>query len=269
MKHSFLKILLVPHDKGQNRWLKIPVFVLFVIGLILILIGFFFFDNLKNFVNTASLAFLETDNQKLEQKIAEFKRKAAEFEGAIDSLLNEQNRILKEHHIMAEVYEYNFEFSPDSLLIMSRWVDSVLRVTSRLDRSVLKSMPSIMPVKGRIIRKFGEQVDPYTGKKKPHKGISILAALNAPVISTGDGIVIEIGNDKGKGLFVEVSHSCGFVSSYSHLLNSAVKEGQSVERGSVIGYVGQSGRAPYPYLYYEVKKGSTNLDPENFIFGGF
>ncbi|MEJ2567533.1 MAG: M23 family metallopeptidase [candidate division WOR-3 bacterium] len=269
MKHSFLKILLVPHDKGQNRWLKIPVFILFFVALILIFLGFFFFDNLQNFVNVASLAFLETDNQKLEQKIAEFKIKAEEFEGAIDSLLNEQNRILREHNIMAEVSENKFCFSPDSLIAMSRWVDSVFRVTSRLDRSVLKSMPSIMPVKGRIIRRFGEQVDPYTGKKKPHKGISILAELNAPVVSTGDGIVMEVGNDKGKGLFVEISHSCGFVSSYSHLLNSAVKEGESVKRGSVIGYVGQSGRAPYPYLYYEVKKGNTNLDPENFIFGGF
>jgi murein DD-endopeptidase MepM/ murein hydrolase activator NlpD len=268
MKHSFLKVLLVPHDKGQNRWLKIPVFVLFFIGLILILIGFFFFDNLQNFVNVASLAFLETDNQKLEQKIAEFRIKAAEFEGTINSLLNEQNKILKEHHIMAEASEYSFDFSPDSLLIMSRWIDSVFKVTSEIDRFILRSMPSIMPVKGRIIRRFGEQIDPYTGKKKPHKGISILAILNAPVVSTGDGIVIEVDNDKGKGLFVEISHSCGFVSSYSHLFNSAVKEGESVKRGFVIGYVGQSGRAPYPYLYYEVKKGNTNLDPENFIFGG-
>jgi len=268
MKHSFLKILLVPHDKGQNKWLKIPVFVLFFVAIILVLLGFFFFDNLQNFVNVASLAFLETDNQKLEQKIAEFKKKSAEFEGVIDSLLNEQNRILREHHIAAEVTENEFYFSPDSLLAMSRWVDSVFRVASRLDFSVLKSIPSIMPVKGCVIRRFGEQVDPYTGKKKPHKGVSILAGLNAPVVSTGDGIVLEVGNDKGKGLFVEISHSCGFVSSYSHLLNSAVKEGENVQRGSVIGYVGQSGRAPYPYLYYEIKRDNMNLDPENFIFGG-
>jgi len=268
MKRSFLKILLVPHDSGQYRWLKIPVCVIFLVVLVLIFVGFFFFDNLQNFVNVASLAFLETDNQKLEQKIAEFKRKSVEFEGIIDSILEEQNRILKDQNIVAEISEYKFDFSPDSLLAISRWIDSVFKASSRLDRSVLSSMPSIMPVNGRIIRKFGEQMDPYTGKKKPHKGISILASLNDPVVSAGDGIVKEVGNDKGKGLFVEISHSCGFISCYSHLLTSSVKEGESVERGSVIGYVGQSGRAPYPYLYYEVKKENVNLDPENFIFGG-
>jgi len=269
MKHSFLKILLIPHDKGEKKWLKIPVCVLILIALILICIVFFFFDNLQSFVTVASLAFLETDNQKLEQKVVEFRRKTAEFEWAIDSLLKEQHRILKEHNISAEISEYDFDFSPDSLLAISRWIDSVFKASSELDRSVLRSMPSIMPVDGRIIRKFGEQVDPYTGKKKPHKGISILAALNAPVVSTGEGVVKQVGNEKGKGLFVEISHSCGFVSSYAHLFNYTVKAGETVKRGAVIGYVGQSGRAPYPYLYYEVKKENINLDPENFIFGGF
>jgi murein DD-endopeptidase MepM/ murein hydrolase activator NlpD len=268
MKHSFLKIILIPHDKGQNKWLKIPFFVVILIGLILILSGFFFFNNLQNFVNVSSLAFLETDNQKLKEKIADLRERAAEFEGKIDSLLEEQYRAFKEHNIMEDVPQSRFDFSPESLLVMSQWVDSVFEVTSSQDYSILSSMPSIMPVKGRIIRRFGKQVDPYTGRRKPHKGISILTSLNTPVVSTGDGIVREVGNDKGKGLFVEITHSCGLVSSYSHLLNSTVKEGESVKRGSVIGYVGQSGRAPYPYLYYEIKKDNINLDPENLIFGG-
>ncbi len=270
MKHSFLKIVLIPHDKGQNKWLKIPFFVIILIVLLLILSGFFFFNNLQNFVNVSSLAFLETDNQKLKEKVTDLRKRAAEFEGKIDSLLKEQYIAFREHNIMEYIPQSTFNFSPESLMVMSLWVDSVFEVTSKLDYSILSSMPSIMPVKGRIIRRFGKQIDPYTGKKKPHKGISILTSLNTPVVSTGDGIVRQVGNDKGKGLFVEIAHpSCGLVSSYSHLLNSAVKEGESVKRGSIIGYVGQSGRAPYPYLYYEIKKDNINLDPENLIFGGF
>lgn len=268
MKLSFLKIILIPHDKGQNKWLKIPFFVIILIFLILILSGFFFFNNLQNFVNVSSIAFLETDNQKLKGKVADLRSRAAEFEGKIDSLLEEQYRAFREHNIMEEIPQSSFNFSPESLLVMSCWVDSVFEVISEFDYSILSSLPSIMPVKGHIIRRFGEQIDPYTGKKKPHKGISILASLNAPVVSTGKGIVRQVGNDKGKGLFVEIVHTCGLISSYSHLLNSTVKEGQNVERGDVIGYVGQSGRAPYPYLYYEVKKDNVNLDPENLIFGG-
>jgi len=268
MKLSFLKIVLIPHDKGQNKWFKVPFFVLILIVLILILTVFFFFNNLQNFVNVSSLTFLETDNQKLKSKVAVLRERAAEFEGKIDSLLEEQYRAFEEYNIMEDVPQSSFNFSPESLLVISCWVDSVFEVTSKLDYPTLSSLPSVMPVKGRIIRRFGEQIDPYTGKKKPHKGISILASLNAPVVSTGKGIVREVGNDKGKGLFVEIVHTCGLTSSYSHLLNSTVEEGQDVKRGDVIGYVGQSGRAPYPYLYYEVKKGNVNLDPENLIFGG-
>jgi murein DD-endopeptidase MepM/ murein hydrolase activator NlpD len=269
MKNSFLKIVLVPHDKGQNVWLKIPLFVLILIVLIFILGGFFFFNNLQNFVNVSSLTFLKADNQKLKEKVSALREKAMEFEEEIDSLLKEQEKAFKEHHITANIPESNFYFPPESLLVISRWIDSVFEVTSGFDNSLLRSIPSIMPAKGHIISKFGEKIDPYTGRKKPHKGISILTSLNTPVVSTADGTVTHVGNDRGKGLFVEIRHSCGLVSSYSHLLKTTVKEGQKVKRGSVIGYVGQSGRAPYPYLYYEVRKGKINLDPENLIFGGY
>ncbi len=268
MKLSFLKVILIPHDKGQNKWFKIPFIALILIVLILILSGVFFFNNLQNFVNASSLGFLETDNQKLKEKVADLRKKASEFEGKIDSLLRQQDRVFEEHNILENIPQRNFHLSPDSLLVMSMWIDSVFEITSKLDYAFLSSMPSVMPVRGRIIRRFGEQIDPYTGKKKPHKGISILASLNAPVVSTGDGVIIQVGNDKGKGLYVEISHRCGIISSYSHLLNSTVKEGESVKRGDIIGYVGQSGRAPYPYLYYEIKKDNINLDPENLIFGG-
>jgi murein DD-endopeptidase MepM/ murein hydrolase activator NlpD len=92
--------------------------------------------------------------------------------------------------------------------------------------------------------------------------------LNTPVVSTADGVVTQVGHDRGRGLFVEIRHTCGLVSSYSHLLKNTVNKGEKVKRGSVIGYVGQTGRAPYPYLYYEVKRGKINLDPEDLIFGG-
>jgi len=269
MKNSFLKLVLIPHDKGQNVWLKIPLFVLILVVLIFILVGFFFFNNLQNFVNVSSLTFLKTDNQKLKEKVIVLRKRAAEFDEEIDSLLKEQNKAFKEHHIMENIPESDFCFPPESLMVISRWIDSVFEVTSELDNSLLHSVPSIMPVKGHVISRFGERVDPYTGRKKPHKGISILTSLNTPVASTADGIVTQVGHDRGRGLFVEIRHTCGLVSSYSHLLKNTVNEGEKVKRGSVIGYVGQTGRAPYPYLYYEVKKGKINLDPENLIFGGY
>ena len=261
--------MLVPHDRGQNRWLKIPVFILILLVLIFFLVGFFFFNNLQKFVNVSTLAFLKSDNQKLKEKVAVLREKSAEFEEEIDSLLNEQVRTLKRHNIMPETTASAFDFPPESLLVISEWIDSVFVVATKMDNSLLKSIPSIMPVEGPIIKKFGTQIDPYTGRKKPHKGISILAPLKTPIIASGDGVVTQVGKDRGKGIFVEIKHSCGLTSSYSHLFQATIKVGKKVKRGDKIGYVGQTGRAPYPYLFYEIKKGKVNLDPEDLIFGGY
>ena len=57
--------------------------------------------------------------------------------------------------------------------------------------------------------------------------------------------------------------------SYDNKTNHLNNVNLNIAKGDVIGFVGQSGRAPYPYLYYEVKKDNINLDPENLIFGGF
>jgi murein DD-endopeptidase MepM/ murein hydrolase activator NlpD len=268
MKNLFLKAILIPHDKGQNKWLKIPLVILVLVFIILILSGFFFFNNLQNFVNVSSLNFLESDNQKLKEKVSNLREKTAEFEEEIDSLLAKQKKTFQEHNIMEGTPGKLFDFPPESLLVISEWIDSIFEVTSEMDYFLLNSIPSILPAKGHIIRRFGEQIDPYTGKRKPHRGISILASLNSPVFAAGDGTVIQIGNDKGRGLYVEIVHKCGLISSYSHLLNYTVKKGEKVKRGKTIGYVGQSGRAPYPYLYYEVKKDNVNLDPEKLIFWG-
>lgn len=268
MKNSFLKFILIPHDEGENKWVKLPLFLIILIVIIFILSGFFFFNNLHRFVNVSSVAFLKTDNQKLEKKVKTLRKKVHNFKGTVDSLLEIQDSTFKTHHILEDIPSDSLHFPPETLLVISQWIDSVFETSLQEEKVLLESIPSIMPVKGRIIKKFGEQIDLYTDKKKPHKGIDILAPLKSPVVSSGKGVVKEVSHNRGKGLFVEISHQSGFISSYCHLLNSTVKKGDRVGRGSLIGYVGQSGRAPYPYLYYEIRKDTVYLDPENFIFRG-
>jgi len=112
MKNLFLKVILIPHDKGQNKWLKIPSLLLVLVLLILIFSGFFFFNNLQNFVNVSSLNFLKSDNQKLKEKVTALRKKALEFEEEIDSLLAEQKKTFEEHNIMESTPEKTFNYSP-------------------------------------------------------------------------------------------------------------------------------------------------------------
>lgn len=260
---------MVPHQKGQNIWVKIPIFFLILLFLFFFLGTVFFLTNIRDFFNTSSIAFLEIDNQKLKEKINIFKEKVEIFEDKIDSLLEEQNKVLEEHHILKNDKKDSLYFSPESLFVVSKWIDSIFISATKKYYSILSSVPSIMPVKGYIITKFGKRVDPFTGLVKTHPGIRILAPINTPVVSSGDGVVRDVGNTKGKGIFVEIEHPSGFVSSYSHLLRATVREGEKVKRGTVIGYIGQTGRAPYPYLFYEIRKGSTFIDPEKIMMGGY
>jgi murein DD-endopeptidase MepM/ murein hydrolase activator NlpD len=172
------------------------------------------------------------------------------------------------HHLKATGKETLKIYTLDSLLMWTKWIDTILKVTLSTSDSILKKVPSILPVDGYIIKYFGKQVDPFTDKEKPQYGIDILASLNSPIIATGGGKVLKIAQKKGLGLYVEIAHWRDFITLYGHLLSTTVKEGDFVKRGDIIGYVGESGRAPYPYLYYEVRKDSVYIDPLDVIIGG-
>ncbi len=267
MKNLFLKFLIVPHGSGKKRWVKLPIFFLLLVVLILALTGFFFWNNFQRYVNISSIVFLKTDNKMLEEKIKLLQEKRDYLKSSTDSLLKVQEKTLEKHNITQEEPKIVNMNPPDTLLILSRWVETVLKTSLKMD-SVLKKLPSIKPVEGYIIKPFGRQIDPYTGKEKPHNGVDILTSLNSPVVSTADGTVKKVDHEEGKGLYVEVAHWNNFITLYGHLLSTVVKEGALVKRGDILGYVGQSGKAPYPYLYYEVRKDSVILNPVNVIFGG-
>lgn len=268
MKNSFLKFLVVPHGNGEKRWVRLPIIFLFFGVLIIILIVFFFINNLGKYVDVTSIAFLRTDNKRLKEKVELLAEKRDSLQSVSDSLLKEQ-RAVKEKHYLANIDTIDAKsYSLDTLIMWEKWIDSVLNTVLETDRKILSKVPSILPVKGYIVKHFGEIVDPFTEKKKPHMGINILAPMNSPVISAARGKVTGVKHDKGKGLFVEISHWGNIITLYGHLLSVAVSEGDSVEKGQIIGYVGQSGRAPYPYLYYEVKRDSININPEDVIFRG-
>jgi murein DD-endopeptidase MepM/ murein hydrolase activator NlpD len=125
----------------------------------------------------------------------------------------------------------------------------------------LSTTPSIMPAAGWLSSQFGTRPDPFTGREQMHWGVDISTNTGNPIVATADGIVLQILNDKYLGKHIILSHGNGFTTLYGHMSGFAVRAGQQVKRGDVIGYVGQTGKAVGPHVHYEVHKDGKPVNP--------
>lgn len=124
------------------------------------------------------------------------------------------------------------------------------------------AMPSFRwPVKGRIIAGFGQNANGTT-----NDGINLAVPEGTPVKAAEDGVVAYAGNElKGYGNLVLVRHSNGYVSAYANASELLVKRGDSVKRGQTIAHAGQTGNVTSPQLHFEIRKGSTPVDPTKYL----
>ncbi|MCX6562669.1 MAG: M23 family metallopeptidase [Candidatus Aminicenantes bacterium] len=132
--------------------------------------------------------------------------------------------------------------------------------------SRLAVTPTIKPVVGGLISSnFGWRSDPFTGQRTFHWGIDIVAAWGNPVIAPADGFVLKVSSDKYLGNSITLSHGLGVTTLYGHLSKFAVREGQKIKRGDVIGSVGATGKALGPHLHYEVHLNDKPVNPYNYL----
>jgi murein DD-endopeptidase MepM/ murein hydrolase activator NlpD len=136
-------------------------------------------------------------------------------------------------------------------------------------KAIAHIMPIHNPVLGRSVSSsFGVRRDPLLRTPAMHSGIDFRAPSGTPVSSTGAGTVVKAGWNGGYGRMVEVDHGHGFTSRYAHMSRISVKEGQTVEKDTVLGEVGTSGRSTGPHLHYEVRHNGEARDPLRFLKAG-
>ena len=133
------------------------------------------------------------------------------------------------------------------------------------NREMLASTPSIWPTEGWLSSKFGNRRSPFTGQREFHKGIDISAPQGTPIFATAKGRVTKAGHDGGYGKILVLEHGFGLKTIYAHMQKFAVNKGQEVERGELIGYVGNTGRSTGPHLHYEVRLNNVPVNPANYI----
>jgi murein DD-endopeptidase MepM/ murein hydrolase activator NlpD len=119
------------------------------------------------------------------------------------------------------------------------------------------------PVRGRVITSFGTKVN---GQR--NDGIDLAVPEGTSVRAAGDGVVAYAGNElKGYGNLILVRHSNGFVTAYAHASEIMVKRNEKVRRGQVIAKSGQTGNVSGPQLHFEIRKGSSPIDPMQHLPG--
>ena len=112
---------------------------------------------------------------------------------------------------------------------------------------------------------FGYRRDPFTGQRAFHKGLDIVAMLDTPVMAPADGIVTRATREPDYGQVVYLSHGGGITTRYAHLRGFNVRVGQEIQRGDVIGFVGNTGRSLGYHLHYEVLLHGTKMNPMDYI----
>lgn len=127
------------------------------------------------------------------------------------------------------------------------------------------TQPSLWPVNGRLMSRFGAREDPFHGGQAFHAGVDISAPTGTAVRATADGIVTVAEWAGAYGRLIVVDHGRGVHTYYAHLSRIDVLSGQEVRRGEIIGAVGASGRVTSPHLHYEVRMRGTPVNPYNFL----
>jgi murein DD-endopeptidase MepM/ murein hydrolase activator NlpD len=139
-------------------------------------------------------------------------------------------------------------------------IEDVVAEPEEKRKVVYKKLDFIWPVEGKISNVF------EGAESKRHQGIDISSSLGTPIKASNAGTVIYSNNTiKGYGNLIIVRHSEEFVSVYAHNQANLVEEGMWVEKGQIIGKVGQTGRASGPHLHFEIRRNNKAIDPLLFL----
>ena len=134
---------------------------------------------------------------------------------------------------------------------------------NREGKSVKKTLMRT-PIDGaRLSSRYGKRKHPILGFTKMHRGVDFAAPKGTPIMAAGDGVIEAVGRKGNYGKYIRIRHNSTYKTAYGHLsrYKRGLKKGKRVKQGSIIGYVGSTGRSTGPHLHYEVIKNGKKTNP--------
>lgn len=153
----------------------------------------------------------------------------------------------------------------------SRSLDEVADLALKKE-DMLRHLPAIPPVEIEVMKRanlssYGMRIHPITKVRTMHEGMDFSARTGTPIYATGDGRVTFAGRDNsGYGMYVIIDHGYGYKTLYGHMSKILIRRGRKVERGEIIGHVGNTGRSSGPHLHYEVIVRGRKVNPIGYYY---
>ncbi len=156
------------------------------------------------------------------------------------------------------------------LYVQSKSFDEVWALVKN-KATMMASIPAIQPVANkdltRVASGYGMRIHPIYKTEKLHTGMDFTAPIGTEIYATGNGVVSKIElNGRGYGNNVLIDHGYGYETLYGHMSKVKVFVGQKINRGDLVGLVGNSGTSSGPHLHYEVRKNNNPVNPVNYYY---
>ena len=126
-----------------------------------------------------------------------------------------------------------------------------------------------LSVKAPITTPFGSRRNYVGGGYEVHDAIDFGVPSGTPILAPQRGRVVLAEFQKVRGGIVIIDHGLGVHTAYFHQSRIQVKVGDMVSTGNLIGYVGTTGLSTGPHLHWEMRLGSTGIDPEEWVGRNF
>jgi len=156
------------------------------------------------------------------------------------------------------------------IYIESKSHDEIVELAQNKEK-LYAAIPAIQPIPKKesvvLASGFGIRIHPIYKVRKMHSGMDFAAPIGTPIYASADGVVdnIEV-SFTGYGKKVEINHGFGYRTRYAHMHAFAVRNGQHVKRGELIGFVGDTGLSTAPHLHYEVFINGAQVNPVHYFF---
>jgi len=203
-------------------------------------------------------------------------KKTKDFEKALNYVAeevgHEAKTLMNQYLLPSLVKKYKkaslFIFAEDneSLSEAERIIEEILYSAPKMQEPLPTSPTTLVDSQTHVITSpYGERNHPITKTRQFHSGVDLRAPEGTKILSFGKGEVVKVSNDAISGNFVIIDHGDQLYSSYSHLSEANVTEGQEVSAGQVIGLAGSTGRARGPHLHFSLKYKGKHVDPTEFL----
>lgn len=224
-------------------------------------------DELSDFrsqvqLKEAAVARVDTDRESLAALQAEVRLKEA-------SLRDDRARRMALLTEVREDRQVALQLVGERTRAVQDFTENVSLMNADVDCGSFKALYGQLrwPVGGTILRTYGDYTDAKTGQAAFSQGLEIGANRNMPVRAVACGTVLSAGWIPGFGMTVVLDHGDGYRTAYSHLGKASTRVGASVQRGDVLGNVGETGVTDDhgPRLGFSVHKGNSTQDPTGWL----